>query len=242
MAKQAGKAGKEQPVMRLESVTKSYNLGLTRVDALRGVSLEVFDSENVAIMGASGSGKSTMMHILGCLDTPTTGKYFLKGTDVTSLTSDELAHLRGKTIGFVFQFFYLIPSLSAIDNVILPLVFNGYSVDERMERGEKLLKTVGLGRRMGHKPSELSGGERQRVAIARALSQNPSILLADEPTGNLDSKSGKEIMDLFEELHSKRDIIRTLVMVTHDPGIAKHAERIVHFKDGLIVKDEEVKR
>jgi len=227
-------------VLELNNIRKSYKLGETSIEALRGVSLEIRDGETVAIMGPSGCGKSTMLHILGCLDIPTSGKYFLDGVDVASLSPDDLAKLRGKKIGFVFQFFYLIPSLDAMENVMLPLMFDGIPQEEREKRAEELLRTVGLGHRLHHKQSELSGGERQRVAIARALSQNPTILLADEPTGNLDSKAGKEIIDLFADLH-KRNVIRTLVTVTHDPEVAKCSERIIHFKDGQVVKEEIVK-
>jgi len=227
-------------VLELNNIRKSYKLGETSIEALRGVSLEIRDGETVAIMGPSGCGKSTMLHILGCLDIPTSGKYFLDGVDVASLSPDDLAKLRGKKIGFVFQFFYLIPSLDAMENVMLPLMFDGIPQEEREKRAEELLRTVGLGHRLHHKQSELSGGERQRVAIARALSQNPTILLADEPTGNLDSKAGKEIIDLFADLH-KRNVVRTLVTVTHDPEVAKCSERIIHFKDGQVVKEEIVK-
>jgi len=221
-------------ILRLENVTKMYDLGATKVQALRGVSVDIREGECVAIMGPSGCGKSTMMHLLGCLDVPTTGKYLLEGTDVTTLSSDELAALRAKKIGFVFQFFYLIPSLTAAENVSLPLVFAGVPTDERVARAKALLEQVGLGHRMGHRPNELSGGERQRVAIARALSQNPSILLADEPTGNLDSKAGKEIMAIFSALHESR-AVKTIVMVTHDPEIARSSERVINMKDGQIV-------
>jgi len=233
--------GKERPVLRLENVTKTYSLGAVTVQALRGVTTRVLEGESVSIMGPSGCGKSTMLHILGCLDIPTSGRYYLENVDVSTLSPNELASLRGRRIGFVFQFFYLIPSLNAKENVMLPLVFDGYPADERNERAESLLETVGLGRRMDHRPAELSGGERQRVAIARALAQNPSILLADEPTGNLDSKAGKDILDLFYDLHNTKQAVKTLVTVTHDPSVAKCSERIIHMKDGLIVKDEEVK-
>ncbi|VVC72083.1 putative ABC transporter ATP-binding protein [uncultured archaeon] len=233
--------GKERIVLRLENVTKTYSLGAVGVQALRGVSMKVLEGESVSIMGPSGCGKSTMLHILGCLDIPTTGKYFLDGVDVATLSPNELSRLRGRKIGFVFQFFYLIPSLSAMENVMLPLVFDGFPADERRARAEELLETVGLGKRMGHRPAELSGGERQRVAIARALAQSPSILLADEPTGNLDSKAGKDILDLFYDLHNNKQAVKTLVTVTHDPSVAKCSERIIHMRDGQIVKDEEVK-
>ena len=221
-------------VMDLRNVTKSYLLGETRVDALRGIDLQVDRGDSISLMGPSGSGKSTVLHIMGCLDVPSTGKYFLDGIDVTKLSSDELAKVRGKKIGFVFQFFYLIPSLNAIENVMLPMMFDSIGEEERWKKATTLLEKVGLKSRMYHKPIELSGGERQRVAIARALSQNPSVLLADEPTGNLDSAVGAEIIKLFHKLHHEEGI--TLVTVTHDPQIAHYADRVLFIKDGQITK------
>jgi len=229
----------KEPLMRLENVVKIYSLGETKVEALRGVNLKVHKGESVSIIGPSGSGKSTMLHVLGCLDIPTTGKYYLNSVDVTTLSQDELARIRAKEIGFVFQFFYLIPSLNAIENVMLPMMFDMIPAEERWARAEKLLDKVGLRRRMYHKPNELSGGERQRVAIARALSQNPSVLLADEPTGNLDSTVGREIIRLFHKLNKEEGV--TLVVVTHDPGIAHYSSRVVYMKDGKIVGEEQGK-
>jgi putative ABC transport system ATP-binding protein len=226
-------AGKEHAI-DFRGVTKSYMLGTTRVDALRGIDLIVERGDSVSIMGPSGSGKSTLLHIMGCLDVPSTGKYYLDGIDVTTLSSDALAKVRAKKIGFVFQFFYLIPSLNAVENVMLPMVFDSIAEDARWKKAEELLDKVGLKERMYHKPSELSGGERQRVAIARALSQDPTVLLADEPTGNLDSAVGAEIIKLFHKLHHEEGI--TLVTVTHDPQIAHYADRVLFIKDGLITK------
>jgi len=223
----------EKTVLRLQGVTKRYTLGETIVDALRGVDLEVKKGDSISIMGPSGSGKSTLLHILGCLDIPSTGKYYLDGIDVSTLSSDALAQVRAKKIGFVFQFFYLIPSLNAVENVMLPMVFDSVGEEERFRRAEKLLNDVGLSHRMYHKPNELSGGERQRVAIARALSQEPAVLLADEPTGNLDSVVGEEIISLFHKLHHDKCI--TLVTVTHDPGIANYSDKIIYIKDGRVV-------
>jgi len=215
-------------------VTKSYMLGVTKVDALRGVDLQVERGASISIMGPSGSGKSTLLHIMGCLDVPSTGKYFLDGIDVATLNSDELAKVRAKKIGFVFQFFYLIPSLNAIENVMLPMVFDSIGAEARWKKADALLTKVGLSSRMYHRPNELSGGERQRVAIARALSQDPTVLLADEPTGNLDSAVGAEIIKLFHKLHHEEGI--TLVTVTHDPQIAHYADRVIFIKDGQITK------
>ena len=225
-------------IIDIREVWKTYMLGATRVDALRGVDLQVDRGDSIAIMGPSGSGKSTLLHLIGCLDVPTTGSYYLDKIDVSTLTSDELAKVRAKKIGFVFQFFYLIPSLNAIENVMLPMVFDSIPSDERWRKAEALLRKVGLGNRMEHRSGELSGGERQRVAIARALAQDPAVLLADEPTGNLDSKVGADIIRLFCNLHDEEGI--TLVIVTHDSGIARHAHKIVHVKDGKIEKREEV--
>ena len=221
-------------LIKTEDVWKIYKMGKVQVEALRGVSLEVEKGEYLAIMGPSGSGKSTLMNILGCLDTPSKGKYYLEGRDVSSLNDDELSLLRNKKIGFVFQSFHLLPRTPAIHNVELPLIYAGLAKKERKKRAEKALEMVGLKDRMWHRPNELSGGERQRVAIARAIVNQPSILLADEPTGNLDSRSGEEIMEIFEELHRQGN---TIIVVTHDPNIAARTQRIVKLKDGRIISD-----
>ncbi len=222
------------PLIKTENLWKIYRMGKVDVEALRGVSLEVEKGEYLAIMGPSGSGKSTLMNILGCLDTPTRGKYYLEGRDVSSLSDDELSLLRNQKIGFVFQSFHLLPRTPAIHNVELPLIYAGVPKKERRKRAEEALEKVGLRERMWHKPNELSGGERQRVAIARAIINNPSILLADEPTGNLDSRSGEEIMRIFEDLHQTGN---TIIVVTHDPNIASRTHRIIKLKDGRIVND-----
>ncbi len=228
----AGKSGKI--VVELDSVTKTYNLGKVKVTALRGINLEVKQGEFLIIMGASGSGKSTIMNMIGCLDIPTTGRVLLDGMNIGKLSESKLAKIRGKKIGFVFQQFNLIPSMTALENVELPMVFQGVVKKERVKRATKLLTMMGLKHRLNHKPSELSGGERQRVAIARALANDPQIILADEPTGNLDSKSGREIMEILTNLHKEG---KTLVMVTHDPTLQSYADRIVHIKDGVILKE-----
>ncbi len=226
-------------VIKLENITKSYDMGgAQEVHALRGVSLEIKRNEYIAIMGPSGSGKSTLMNIIGCLDTPTKGSYDLNGNNVHDMEDNELAKIRNKEIGFVFQTFNLLARSDALHNVELPLIYGGMSKSERKSRAQQSLEHVGLGERMHHKPNELSGGQRQRVAIARALVTKPSIILADEPTGNLDSKTGEEIMALFEELHSQGN---TIVLVTHEPDIAKHAHRVVSLRDGVIEKDEKRK-
>jgi putative ABC transport system ATP-binding protein len=209
-------------------------MGAETIHALRGVSLEVRRNEYVAIMGPSGSGKSTMMNVLGCLDTPSSGEYWLNGQEVSRLSDDALARVRNKEIGFVFQTFNLLPRASALHNVELPLVYAGISAKERRERAEQALERVGLGQRMHHKPNELSGGQRQRVAIARALVNRPSILLADEPTGNLDSTTSEEIMRVFADLHAQG---QTVIMVTHEPDIAAHAHRVVVLRDGRVETD-----
>ena len=219
------------PVIETQGLTRTYHLGSTEVRALRGVDVRVTPGEFVALMGPSGSGKSTLMHLLGCLDTPTAGSYRLEGRDVSGLSHDERAQLRTNRIGFVFQTFNLLPLLSALDNVALPLLYQGRMPDVK-GRASTALDQVGLADRVGHRPTELSGGERQRVAIARALVAEPALLLADEPTGNLDSKTGEEILRLLEELHASG---RTLLLVTHDAGVAAHAERIVQMQDGRIV-------
>ena len=224
-------------IVRAENVVKIYRMGKVDVKALDGVTLAIPEGEFLAIMGPSGSGKSTLMHLIGCLDKPTSGKLWVDGQDVTQLSDRRLAKLRGRTIGFVFQSFNLIPRISALENVMLPMNFAGaIPRPKRRKRAIELLELVGLGHRVTHMPSELSGGEQQRVAIARALANDPKLLLADEPTGNLDTKTGREILELFKELHREG---RTVVVVTHDPDVASYAERIVHLVDGRIVGVEE---
>jgi putative ABC transport system ATP-binding protein len=213
---------------------KTYVMGEQEVHALRGVNLRIRRNEYVAIMGPSGSGKSTLMNLIGCLDSPSRGTYCLNGHDVSKLSDDELARIRNKEIGFVFQTFNLLARATALHNVELPLIYNGTPAAERIERAKSVLASVGLEKRMDHKPNEMSGGQRQRVAIARALVNSPSIILADEPTGNLDSKTGVEIMALFEELHRHGN---TIVLVTHEPDIAEHANRVVTIRDGVIASD-----
>jgi putative ABC transport system ATP-binding protein len=224
----------KEEIISLIDVKKHYKVGAEVVKALQSVTLTIYKNEYVALMGASGSGKSTLMNILGCLDTPTAGQYFLAGSDVSKLGDNELAEIRNKQIGFVFQTFNLLPRSSALDNVVLPLIYAGVNKDNRIIRGEEVLKQVHLDDRMVHKPNELSGGQRQRVAIARALVNNPSIILADEPTGNLDSKTSVEIMSLFEEIHAAGN---TIIVVTHEEDIARHAHRIIRLKDGLVESD-----
>ncbi len=221
-------------VIQIEGVTKEYKMGDEIVRALRGVDLSIFRNEYVAIMGPSGSGKSTMMNLLGCLDTPTSGKYEFNRKDVATMEDDELAEIRNKEIGFVFQTFNLLPRSSALQNVELPLVYAGVPNEERRRRALAALESVGLGDRVHHKPNELSGGQRQRVAIARALVNSPSIILADEPTGNLDTKTSVEIMNIFETLYEQGN---TIIVVTHEEDIARHARRIVRLRDGLIESD-----
>ncbi len=226
-------------IINIEHIAKVYKVGSEEVHALRDVSLKINRNEYVAIMGPSGSGKSTLMNMLGCLDTPTSGIYDFKSVSVSEMTDNELARIRNKEIGFVFQTFNLLARSDAVHNVELPLIYAGVSTSERRERAKQALLDVGLGDRMHHKPNELSGGQRQRVAIARALVTNPAIILADEPTGNLDSKTGEEIMALFHEIHEKGN---TIILVTHEEYIAEHALRIIRLKDGLIEKDEVVEK
>ncbi len=224
-----------EPVIRTIGLTRDYPMGGEIVRALRGVDLEIPPNEFVAIMGPSGSGKSTLMNLIGCLDTPTAGQYWLAGLEVSRMTDDELARVRNRQIGFVFQTFNLLPRASSLHNVELPLVYAGLPSRERRKRAEQALASVGLADRMGHRPAELSGGQRQRVAIARALVTEPSIILADEPTGNLDSTTSEEIMKIFEELHRTRG--QTIVMVTHEADIARHAARVVTLHDGVVSSD-----
>ena len=217
-----------------DDLWKTYSMGDQEVHALRGVNLRIRQNEYVAIMGPSGSGKSTLMNLIGCLDSPSQGRYWLNGHDVSELNDDELARIRNKEIGFVFQTFNLLARATSLHNVELPLIYNGTPAAERSARAKAVLESVNLGTRMMHKPNELSGGQRQRVAIARALVNRPSIILADEPTGNLDSKTGEEIMALFDDLHAKGN---TIVLVTHEPDIAEFADRIVTIRDGVIASD-----
>jgi len=224
-------------VIKTEALAKVYEMGAEQVHALRGVDVEIRKGEYVAIMGPSGSGKSTLMNLIGCLDSPSSGKYWLAGRLVSDLDDDELAYIRNKEIGFVFQTFNLLPRATALHNVELPLIYNGTPAVERIEKAKKALERVDLMDRMHHKPNELSGGQRQRVAVARALVNSPSIVLADEPTGNLDSKTGEEIMTLFENLYRQGN---TIILVTHEHDIAQHAHRIIHIRDGKIASDEAV--
>jgi putative ABC transport system ATP-binding protein len=222
-------------VIDIENITKHYVMGEETVHALRGVSLQIHRNEYLAIMGPSGSGKSTLMNMLGCLDTPTSGRYEFNGKNVAEMNDDELAAIRNREIGFVFQTFNLLPRSTSLRNVELPLIYAGVDSETRQERAAQTLVDVGLGDRIHHKPNELSGGQRQRVAVARALVNKPSIILADEPTGNLDSKTGEEIMALFEDLYQRGN---TIILVTHEHDIALHARRTVHLRDGLIESDE----
>jgi putative ABC transport system ATP-binding protein len=225
----------EDSVIEIKGIGKTYRIGEVVVNALREVDLQIKKGEYVALMGPSGSGKSTLMNVLGCLDTPSRGKYFLNGTDVSNMTDNALAEIRNKEIGFIFQTFNLLARNTSLDNVALPLVYAGIPKKDRILKAEIALKSVGLGDRMDHKPNELSGGQRQRVAIARALVNNPSIILADEPTGNLDSKTSYEIMELIEKIHEAGN---TVIIVTHEEDIAKRAKRIVRLRDGLIESDQ----
>jgi putative ABC transport system ATP-binding protein len=221
-------------VIRLQGIAKQYRMGDQTVRALQGIDLHIKRNELIAFIGASGSGKSTMMNIIGCLDRPSSGEYWLNGREVATMSSDELARVRNQEIGFIFQSFHLLPRASALDNVAQPLIYRGIPLRERMALAERALQRVGLGDRMHHRPNELSGGQRQRVAIARALVGNPSILLADEPTGNLDSATSLEILALIKELHAAG---QTVVMVTHEPEIAEQCQRIVRLRDGLVLSD-----
>jgi putative ABC transport system ATP-binding protein len=223
-----------EPIIKLNKIVRNFQLGKEVIQVLKRVSLEVNKNEYVALMGPSGSGKSTLMNLLGCLDTPTSGEYFLNGTDVSKMTDNSLAQVRNKEIGFIFQTFNLLPRNTALENVALPLIYAGYSKADREKRALQVLEQVGLGDRVKHKPNELSGGQRQRVAIARALVNSPAILLADEPTGNLDTKTSYEIMGLLHKLHQEGN---TIIIVTHEEDIALHAHRIVRLRDGEIESD-----
>lgn len=223
------------PIISVKELRKTYIMGVEKIHALKNVSVDIRKNEYVALMGPSGSGKSTLMNLLGCLDTPSSGNYFLNDVDVSEMTDGELAEVRNGEIGFVFQTFNLLPRLSALNNVALPLVYAGLGKKARMEKASKALNAVGLGDRMDHKPNELSGGQRQRVAIARALVNDPAIILADEPTGNLDTKTSIEIMEILERLHEQGN---TIILVTHEPDIAEHAHRIIRLRDGLVETDE----
>lgn len=223
-----------EKIISVADLGKTYIMGPTRVDALKSITLNIEKNEYVALMGPSGSGKSTLMNLLGCLDSPTKGQYILNEVDVSGMTDNELAEVRNKDIGFVFQTFNLLPRMSALENVALPLVYAGVSKTKREEKAQEVLESVGLGDRVDHKPNELSGGQRQRVAIARALVNDPSIILADEPTGNLDTKTSIEIMGIFEKIHQQGN---TIILVTHEPDIAEHAHRIVRLRDGLVESD-----
>jgi putative ABC transport system ATP-binding protein len=224
-----------QPIIKIKGITRDFPLGQETVYVLKGIDLIINKGEYVALMGPSGSGKSTLMNILGCLDTPTGGSYILNNKDVSQMSDNELAEVRNKEIGFVFQTFNLMPRTTALENVALPLIYAGKSKTDRNIRAEEVLKQVGLSDRMDHKPNQLSGGQRQRVAVARALVNNPSIILADEPTGNLDSVTSLEIMKLFDDIHANGN---TVIVVTHEEDIAAHAHRIIRLKDGLVEKDE----
>ena len=225
----------QEPVIILQNIVKTYSMGDTSFNALDGIDLRIEQGSFVAIMGASGSGKSTMMNILGCLDRPTSGAYWLDGQQVANLSDDELAVVRNQKLGFIFQNFNLLPRMNALHNVALPLIYAGVPLSERLKKAEKALVSVGLGDRLHHKPNEMSGGQRQRVAVARALVNEPSIVMADEPTGNLDTKSGDEVMKLFVAIHDQG---RTVILVTHEPEIAEYTQRVLVMRDGKIVQDE----
>lgn len=221
-------------VIQIRNITRDFHLGQEIVKVLKGIDIDIERGEYVAFMGPSGSGKSTLMNLLGCLDTPTSGQYILNGKDVSQMTDNDLAEIRNKEIGFVFQTFNLLPRTTALDNVALPMVYAGATKKERTERAEQVLTDVGLADRMDHRPNQLSGGQRQRVAVGRALVNHPSIILADEPTGNLDSKTSVEIMALFDEIHAKGN---TVILVTHEEDIAEHAHRIIRLRDGMVESD-----
>ncbi len=235
--KEDDKPCKKDPIIKLDNVWKVYTMGDVEVPALRGMSLDIYPCEFVSIMGPSGSGKSTAMNMIGCLDVPTEGHIYLEGKDIAELEESDLAQIRGKKIGFIFQQFNLIHNLTALENVTLPMIFQDTTSYEREERGIKLLKLVGLDDRMYHRPTELSGGQQQRVAIARSLANNPKVILADEPTGNLDSKTGEEVLTILRDLHEKED--KTIIMVTHDQNLAKKAERTINIKDGKVLNQGE---
>lgn len=222
-------------VIEIRQITRDFPLGTEVVKVLKGIDLDIDRGEYLAFMGPSGSGKSTLMNLLGCLDTPTSGRYILNGKDASQMSDDELAEIRNKEIGFVFQTFNLLPRTTALENVALPMIYAGYNKADRITRAEEVLTNVGLGDRMDHKPNQLSGGQRQRVAIGRALVNKPSIILADEPTGNLDSKTSLEIMKLFDDIHAAGN---TVILVTHEEEIAKHAHRIIRLRDGMVESDE----
>ncbi|MFK7000281.1 ABC transporter ATP-binding protein [Flavobacterium oreochromis] len=224
----------DNALIKITNIKRDFQLGSETIHVLKGIDLQIKKGEYVALMGPSGSGKSTLMNLLGCLDTPTSGQYILNGKDVSKMIDDELAEIRNKEIGFVFQTFNLLPRTTALDNVALPMIYAGYSKADRTERAKEVLNQVGLSDRMDHQPNQLSGGQRQRVAVARALVNKPSIILADEPTGNLDSKTSIEIMKLFNEIHANGN---TVILVTHEEDIAQHAHRIIRLKDGLIESD-----
>lgn len=238
MAERGEQLKRDNVVIRTYDLWKTYVMGDQEIHAVSGVDIEIKRGEYVAIMGPSGSGKSTLMNLIGCLDTPTAGQYYINGRLVSDMTDDELARIRNKEIGFVFQTFNLLPRATSLHNVELPLIYSGAPADVRLERAKQALRQVDLEPRMYHKPNELSGGQRQRVAVARALVNNPSILLADEPTGNLDTATGNEIMALFERLHQQGN---TIVLVTHEHDIALHAWRVIHIRDGKVEKDERIK-
>jgi putative ABC transport system ATP-binding protein len=231
----ASKPGDASSIIRMQDIRKVYDTGKIKVEALKGINIEVQRGDLVAIVGPSGSGKSTLMNLIGCLDTPTSGVYTLGGENVGGVTRDQLAEIRNRRVGFIFQAFNLLPNITALENVEMPMLFGGMPPRERRARARQLLERVGLGDRVDHKPTELSGGQMQRVAIARSLAMEPDIILADEPTGNLDTSSGGDIMSIFTELWEQG---RTLVIITHDPGLAKRANRVIEIRDGLVVRDE----